>query len=436
MHTIYEIAQHVVLDQPYHKEESKPLQIGSQESRIYKILSESTKFEIIEKVRNFVQGTLSEELIENEINKDNAYLYLAAAKVIDLDTSPSEMVKSTYRIRELAVLNSKPEKDGRGKINMLNAFSMPPLDKEDIDLLLSNELDISHPIVKKAAFGEERNNHLKRIYTYGQKDAKVISEMVPVIEAVVKDRFQSMLKAADSLPIDTTVVYKGCSGAGKSFAIKKLTEQCLRGISAENAIQSTDNIKKEILTRTKNVFNDQQVFLLGFSTFKMLSEAMKEKYPKLSTVQEGWFNSTFTLEGLFKDLKVANLKLEMHDFDGDYEALCLRVLARYPGQNSQKTPLDDVERAFKTSRESREQLLKSLRENVDSYQFKFVQANGEVRDDIDPKSIVSDSAGVDKEIAATKKVRITEQHAKTFGESLNSFIGMTIEEAFEKAKAV
>jgi hypothetical protein len=167
----------------------------------------------------------------------------------------------------------------------------------------------------------------------------------------------------------------------------------------------------------------------------MLSEIMKNNYPKLSTIQEGWLNSTFAVEGLFKDLKSAGLKLEMHDFDGDYEALCLRVLARYQDKDSPKPPLDQVERGFKTSRESREQLLKSLRE-TDNYRFLFVHSDGVVNEKVDPMSIVSKSEGVNLEIEKTKKISITEKHAQIFGEYLNLFVGMTIEEAFEKAKAI
>jgi hypothetical protein len=431
MYTIYEIAQHVITDKPYEGKSVLPAEKGYQGSVAYTLLKGETNPEVLQKVRDFVSGKLSEDMIE--INKDSAYQYLAAAKVVDFDTIPAAMAKSTYKIREMAILHSAPEKDGRGEINMLNAFSMPPLHKENLDALLVNELDGSHPIVKKAAFGDERDGHLKRIYTYCQKESEIVPELVPVIEEVVRERFQTMMKIAEFLPKETTVIYKGCSGAGKSFALKQFTEKHIVGIDTETAVQSTDNVKNDIRRRTKNIYTDQHVHLLGFSTFKMLSEVMKENYPKLSTIQEGWLNSTIAVNGLFKDLKSADLKLDMHDFDGDYEALCLRVLARYQDKNSPKPPLDQVERGFKTSRESREQLLKSLRE-TDLYQFRFVHANGMIDENLNPKSLSSDPASVNQEIAATKKLVITAQHAEVFGGYLNLFVGMTIEAAFEKAK--
>jgi hypothetical protein len=429
MYTLYEIAQHVITEQPYTKKEQQ--QIGYQESRAYKLLEEAATLEILEKVRCFVKGSLSGDLIGQGINNENAYRYLAAAKVVDMDTPSSEMSKSTYKIREMALLCSKPEKDGRSEINMLNAFSMPSLIKDDVDLLLINELDISHPIVKKAAFGNERNIILSKIYTYCQKEALIIPEMVPVIEAVVRERFKAMTLVSDSLPIDTTIVYKGSSGAGKSFAIREFTKSKSENISSEIVVQSTDNIKNDIRTRTNKVFNMAQVHLLGFSTFKMLTEVMKEKGLKLSTIQEGWINSVPAVDTLFKDLKNSNQKLVMHDFDGSYEALCLRVLSRYKDDNAPKLPLDWVERGFKTSRESRGYLLQQLRD-VDNYQFTFVESNGEVVRDKDPRSVVSDPTEIDKDMELTKKIIINQEHTTTFGDSLNAFIGMTIEEAFEK----
>ena len=153
MCTIYEIAQHVITDKPYEKKAFQPIEMGSQGAVTYKLLTEETTFEILQKVRDFVRGNLSLELIE--INKETAYQYIAAAKVVDLDTDPSEMTKSTYKIREMALLRSVPENNGRGEINMLNAFSMPPVLKKDLDILLANELDNSHPIVKKALLLEK-----------------------------------------------------------------------------------------------------------------------------------------------------------------------------------------------------------------------------------------------------------------------------------------
>lgn len=435
MHTLYEIAQHVITDKPYETKAFQAIETGSQGAVAYRLLTEATNSDVIEKVRGFVRGEFSEESIGIQINNESAYLYLAAAKIIDLDTPRSEMIQSTYKIREMSLFRSLPEEGKRSVINMLNAFSTPPLDKKDSDILLVNEIDLDHPTIKNAKPGEEKNNHLKRVYTYSRKEAQIIPEMVSVIESVMRDRLQMMIKLANLLPPQTTVVYKGCSGAGKSFALKQLAEKSFQGISVEYAVQSSDNIKNDIRFRTKNIFNSQQLHLLGFATFKELSEAMVANYPTLSTLQEGWFNNSFGIESLFKDLISNGLKLEMHDFDGDYTALCLRVLARHQDLNIAKPSLYWIERSFKTSRESREQLLKSLRE-TDSYEFRFVHADGVVSEKIDPRSIVSRPEDVDLEIETTKNTIITEKDAHLFGEYLNTFIGMTIEAAFEKVKVI
>jgi hypothetical protein len=298
-----------------------------------------------------------------------------------------------------------------------------------------NEIDLDHPTIKNAKPGEERDNHLKRIYNYCRKEAQIAPEIVPVIESVIRDRFQMMIKVATLLPDETTVIYKGCSGAGKSFALKKLAEKYFKEIPIEGAVQSTDNVKNDIRSRTGNIFSTPQVHLLGFASFKELSEVMKDYHPRLSTLQEGWFNSSFAIEGLFKDLRSADLKLEMYDFDGDYTALCLRVLARHQDSDIAKPSLDWVERSFKTSRESREQLLKLLRQ-TDSYKFRFVHEDGVVDEKVNPMSIISNSENVNAEIENSKKTIITEKHSQIFGQYLNSFVGMTIKEAFEKVKVM
>lgn len=431
MPTVFEIVQHVILDKPYEKREFQPVKAGSQGSVTYKLLTEQTTNEILQKVRSFVSGNLPKGMLD--IDSNSAHQYLAAAKIVDLDTNPSEMAKSTYKIREMIVLRSKAEPNGRAQINMINAFSMPPVHKKEFDILFTNELDNNHPIIKSASNAAERNNYLTGIYTYCQKEAEIVPEIVPILEAVVRDRYQTMLKVSAFLPAETSVIYKGCSGAGKSFAITKFTEKNITGINVEVAVQSTDNLKNDIVQRTQNIFNNQQSHLLGFSTFKMLSEVMKNKYPKLSTLQEGWFNSTFALDALFKDVKNAELKLEIHDFDGSFEALCLRVLNRYQFKDSAKPPFNQIEQAFKSTRESRGQLLKFLRE-TDSYQFSYVHANGTVDDQMPPTSAVSDPEGVNLEIKMTKELVITREHSQLFGDYLNLFLGMTIEEAFEKLR--
>jgi len=424
MASIYSIASSVVNRQSY---ENKCFPLFST-SKTYQALFKATTPAALQQVREVVAGKLSSQ--DLVIDSTTAYQYLAAAKMVDIDTVDKQ--QSTYKIREMALFSSKAAKEGLDEMNMLNAFSTPPLDKEDIDILLANELDNSHPLVKKAAFGVERDKLLGRIYTYCQEEALIIPEIAQVIESVIKDRIEQMVQASQSFPEATSVVFKGCSGAGKSFALHR--QIAPYGIAVDRAVQSTDNLKNDIKARCGKIFSDQQVHLLGFSTFKMLSKVMKESNPTLSTIQEGWFNSVFAIETLFKDLKASGMRLEMHDFDGDYEALCLRVLARYKTPDAPKPPLEWVERGFKTSRESRAKLLEMLRP-TDQYEFSFVHRNGEVDLTVDPSVVPNDPTNLDQEMTSVKQTVITEAHVSVFGVSLQEFVGLTVEQAFTKAKA-
>ncbi|MDF2577329.1 MAG: hypothetical protein K0S74_813 [Chlamydiales bacterium] len=437
MLTIYDIARHTVTEQPY-ATKAYNTNISFQESQTYQVLSSTTNLDTIQNVKSYIEGKLLFEELSARVNTQNAHEYLAAAKLIDLENANQDAMNTTYKVRELCILRSSGTTNSKPEINMLNAFSNPPLVLNDVpvDLLLANELDNSHPLVQKAAFGEERNRYLAKIYTYAQKQALIIPEIIPLIEQVISSRFEAMKKVAEHLPEKTFVVFKGCSGAGKTYALEAFVAANTPGLSAEKAVQSTDNTKEDIRSRTGKIFSDQQAHLLSFSVFKMLVEVVKEEQPFLSTLQEGWFNSSFAIEGLFKDLNKSSLKLDMRDFDGDFEALCLRVLSRHNCPSAPKPPFEQVIRGFKTSRESRIQLLNSLR-SEDKYQFHFVNKNGEVDLTKDPKSISHlPSSTVDEEIEATKNVLITEQHSQLFGESLTNFIGLTIEDAFKKAKEV
>lgn len=428
--TVFEIVQHVIINKPYENRTFQPIVEGSNINKVCnKLLSETTP-EILMKVKDFVAGNLTEEMLGLE--STSAYQYLAAVKIVDLGNDPSKSVKSTYKIREMILSCSKTEANGRSQINMMNAFSLPPATKE-YDILIANEIDNNHPLVKNAVTAAERNAYLTGIYTYGQREAEIIPEMVPIIEDLVRDRSQAMLKINAFLPQETSVIYKGPSGAGKSFAIGKFTEENLKGIDADVAVQSADNIKNDLRRRTRNIFNTQQAHLLGFSILKMLSEVMKKTYPKLSTIQEGWYNSTFALDALFKDIKAAGLKLDVHDFDGSFEVICLRVLNRYRFKDSAKPALNEIEQAYKSTRETRAILLKSLRE-TDTYRFSYVHSNGVTDDKMQATAVVSDPDAVNRETTTTKALVITKEHAQFYGDYLNAFLGMTIEEAFEKVR--
>ena len=343
------------------------------------------------------------------------------------------MKNTTYKIRELCLSRSKGMEGGKEAINMMNAFSNPSENVEDLDLLLANELDNNHPIVQKASFGEERNVHLARIYTYAQRHAKIIPEMVKVVEEVIRERFQSMLSVSNSLPSHTSVIFKGCSGAGKTYALQHFSEKNLKDVLPFKVVQSTDNIKKDIIRRTGNVFSDNQVHLFGMTVFKMLTEVMKDHYPKISSIQEGWFNSEYAIKGFLSVAKKGGLKLDIRDFDGACEAIFLRVLSRRNDPNSPILPFPAIIRGFVTSRECRSLLLKNLREK-DDYRFSYVSKNGAIDNKMDPKEVIADKETIDAEIEKTKKTVITQVHVSLFGDSLKDFIGMTIENAFLKAK--
>ncbi|MEI8300965.1 MAG: hypothetical protein WCG10_05065 [Chlamydiota bacterium] len=429
MATIREIVQHIANGTPY-KNSSGYIR-GYQMSTGYQLLTQETSTDIIDIISRFICGFShqSESDLVDSINTENAYSYLAAAKIVDIDTSLDSKMQTTYAIRERILTCCRDQEDKRGKMTMLNAFSIPPLDKDDMDVLLVNELDDNHPLVRESS---ERDSLKARIYTYCQEKAQIISEALPYVEGLVRDRIKTMEKFSHHIPSKTSVVFREAQGAGELLTLKRLEKFCIKGVEVDKLVQSTDNLKKDLRGRIGTNFTDEQVHLLGLSTFTMLSKVMKATQSHISTFEERSLNSVSTITDLFKDLQVSDMTLEMHDFDGDYEAICLRTLANYQDPNSAKPSMELVERGFKKNRESRMHLLESLK-LTDRYECCFARKDNSV-DVVDPHSIDSSAGALDREIAETKVSIITEHHVQLFGESLRSFIDKTIEDAFKIAK--
>ncbi|MBX9744421.1 MAG: hypothetical protein K2X08_04340 [Chlamydiales bacterium] len=196
MATVLNIAKHVVTGEPY------PISFTphiARDSTVFRLLTAATTDSIVERVNNYIKGEGSGAAL-SEINDENAYEYLAATKLIDMITAPETMINSTYKIRELCLLKSKAVPGRRNEINMMNAFSTPPVDLEDIDLLLANEIDNGHPAVMGAPFGDPRNKILSKIYDYSQTKALVVPELVSIVEQVIAERFTAMTHSIESYP--------------------------------------------------------------------------------------------------------------------------------------------------------------------------------------------------------------------------------------------
>ena len=416
MATLVDIANHVVNGTPY------PHRLSNlKDTKNYQVLLSQTSENILQKVRNFVSNQLIFEEISKEINPHNAYQFLAAAKVVQMDTDSAKMFNSTYKIREFCAMNSPASTSEKSMINLMNAFSTPDSSFE-LDAFLANELDIASPVVTALPFGEPRNLLLQKIYNYSQKNAVVIPDIIPIIEKLMAERYRTMLDMHQKLPEATLMIYKGCSGSGKTYAIKQLSEKMFANVSMRKVVQSTDNVKKDLLDLLGQQFANQ-IHLLGFNLLKVLSETVKAKHASLSAIQEGWFHTTNIIDNLVNEASKMNLKLRIEDFDGSCEIVCLNVLAR----REEKLPLEQVIRSFKNSRESRAHLIKSLRPE-DTYQFHFMDKD---RSElvIDPSSLASTPEQVDQEIEQTKKTLITEEHVRLLSQ-LKPFLGLTIEEAF------
>ncbi|MDF2549533.1 MAG: hypothetical protein K0S07_600 [Chlamydiales bacterium] len=423
MYTLENIVRHVVLDEPYSSLPAPSID-DIRDSRGYNLLLNASTPEIVAKVRMYAQQRIPSLL---EVTRENATQYLAAAKMVDLEDATSQFEEATYKIRSLCILNSL-------KINLMNAFSTPPLypqasieHRHGIGAWLLTELDHAHETVLKAPSLEMRTLMMRHIYQYAEREARLIPKMVKLIEKIVSKRYLAAINSAKHQPEKTLTIYQGPAGSGKKDALKKRAAQT--GLKLSHLVQSTECIKLDIQKKTAGLYGGQDVHLLSFSLFKLFVEAMKEYNGQLSSIQEGCFFGADPL----RELLGAGLKAEIYDFDGDFKALSLRLLAQYKNQKGSKLSFDTILDLFKSCRKKRPELLDLVASRPeDRYHLSYVTSKGQVLEDKDPRSVASQPEQIEREIAEAKGALIEEAHLCIFGAALADFVGLTIEEAFKR----
>lgn len=392
----------------------------SQNGTAIRVLQSATTVEITQKVRECVENKMSEDDLRVLINSTNAHQYLAAAKLLDLESQSS----LTFLVRKTCVLCSN--------INLINAFTNPPLNKENLTVLLANELDNSHPEVIKVKDDREKSDLLlKSIYNYAQQEAQLTPEMKAIVEEIIAQRFRMIREVASKQPENTIIMFKGNSGTGKTYAIKQL-------LGSEDVVQSTDGIKNDLIAKTGGIYNNSKVHLLGMSIFKNLERLLKEHFSNLSLIQEQKLNSKTAIIDFFKSLSTQ--RLMMHDLEADFETQCMRILARMADPTCPTPPLDVIQRGYTTTRESRALLLSSLRE-CDTYQFTFAKNNGEIVQFPEGEESKRAAAALqynkeqgESEMSAVLQMPITSEHVRIFGSYLAPFVGKTVLETFGSVK--
>jgi len=394
-------------------------------------LNSATTPALIDRVNSYVTGKCDLEAF-HDIDHSTAYQLLAAVKLYDTTPGIIGAERSTHKLREICLIRSQTSAALLVQNTMLNAFSTPPLSLEDPDFMVT-ETNNLHPKVT-CLTGKDRTDASNRIHAYAQTQALFDPEIAAIIEDIIRLRFAYINEVSSHLPDKSIIVYRGSSGAGKSHALTKEVSRRTPHLTPALAVTSTDNLKKDLLEKIGKVYLDQTSFLLALSIRKVMNSEIETKAPDLSSLQEGWFNTGADIKTLFTHLNKQGLKLIMNDFDGDFEALALRVLARrsHPDNPQSPLPLAQLISGYKTCRETRCQVLTSLREG-DTYNFVYVNKQGEIITDKDPLSIPVDPSTLDSEIEATKNLVISEEHIKLYGEGLRDMIGLPFIAAYEKA---
>lgn len=379
---------------------------------------------IEEDVRSYVENKIDIDVIKAGITKESISQYLAAAKIIDLLIPLKAMANTTFEIRRLCYMADKEINGGMNVtgINLVNVFAMPQKDQNDLYLL--NGINPRHPDfdhLSASQSAEMRN----KIYEYSQNQVLFHAEAAAIIEKIIDVFYRSVAELGKMLPVNTTTVLRGCSGAGKSYYLQN-SPLSKKFEDISKILFSTNEIMNAIAEKFETT--PDQNFLLGLGIRKKLEANIKKHNPYLPILQEAWFKTRGDIDSLFNVDE--GRKLDIKDFDGPLRLITLRLLKRTSktDSNSALLSLDVIERIFKEHRQSRLYLLDKLGPH-DQYALQFSHSNQKIQwlTAQEAREFPFDL----HEVENYKHTIITRDDVNQVGDHLEIYIGKTIEDAFK-----
>lgn len=417
--TINEIAQYIVNPQSFNASTTENYYTCNEKVNAVQALREMTTPEIEDVVRSYVKNQISFDDLKTSINVQTIDQYLAAAKIIDMIIPYSEMINTTFQVRIECLKRDKEIRQGTNKTNtnIVNVFLLPC--ENETDPVFLNGVNNAHPMVKDDPV---KRNHMysvvrDKIYLHPEASKK-LCEILQIF-------YNSIVESSLKLPENTTTIFRGCSGAGKSYALMQQLQ--LEKISdVAKIVLSTDSIINLFTNDSNFKSTPDQTFLLGMLSRTALELAIKQHKPSLPLVQEGWYKIPAQINGLFVENRLTDIK----DFDGDFRIIALRMLSRFSQSNSNSLSLDIVWRNYCECRESRSYLIEKLRpEDTYNLQYSLNDGNFIQYTTETAKNLVVKPEEMEEAIAYV----INNEDVIKLGDCLRPYIGLTIAQAYTKA---
>lgn len=382
---------------------------------------------ILDEVSSYLNGNCFFDA-DSVITEKNFRDYLNVAKYLDL-LSNDGYQNSTYPIRCECLLKSN------GTLKTLEAFSyrLNPYFFEDFD---ENQQFLP--------------NKKYELYHAGQYELTFVPEWIEIQKRIIHEVVDTVKSFSSQLGYKNPrlILFTGTYGSGKSYQVRhhRLTEHLDFNPNALfSGVLGTDAIKQLYKVFFPGATGGQ-VHHEGVAIRLQIMKALFCHFPNLSILQEAVLSTESSIEEQFALAHDNGFKINLIDLDADLETACLRILKRDPSKGEANPHFRAIVAAEKMIRTNRSILQKKVQKSDDVSLYELIVSNkGQTH-------LVAQKQGETLVVFAGQEQRflealapsstmlqeqvanriITKEDCLLYGNQLEKFVGMTIEDALLK----
>lgn len=382
---------------------------------------------ILNEVSSYLNGN-SDFDVNSVITEKNYRDYLNAAKYFDL-LSNEGYQNSTYPIRRECLLKSN------GTIKTLEAFSYR------LNSLFFEDFDKDNQFLPNKKY---------ELYHAGQYELIFVPEWIETQKRIIREVVDTVQSFSIQLDYENPhfILFTGTYGSGKSYQVRhhRLTEHLDFDPNAFfSGVLGTDAIKQLYKVFFPGATGGQ-VHHEGVAIRLQIMKALFCHFPNLSILQEAVLSTESSIEEQFALAHENGFKINLVDLDADLETACLRILKRDPSKGEANPHFRAIVAAEKMIRTNRSILQKKVQKSDDVALYELIVSNkGETHlvaqkqgkvimvlpgqeerflEALEPSSLI-----IQEKVA--QRV-ITKDDCLLYGNQLEKFVGMTIEDALLK----
>lgn len=363
--------------------------------------------------------------VDFAITEENYRDYLNAAKYLDL--LPHDGYQNTsYSIRLACFLNSG------GRIKTLEAFSYR-LNSIFFDVFDENGVFLP--------------NKKYELYHAGQYELTFVPEWIGIQKQITRKVIDTIRSFSNQLGYENShlILFTGTYGSGKSYQTQH--HRLMKNIDFDpnalfTGVLSTDAIKRVYMALVSGATNGQ-VHHEGVAIRLQIMNCLFGYFPQLTIIQEAVLSTESSIENQFALASQNGYKVSLIDMDADLETACMRILTRDPSRGDAIPHFRAIIAAQKMIRTNRSFLHQKVQNSDDIVEYELIFSDrGETylvaqkqggnflvlpgQEDRFLGALSPTSPTIVEEVA--QRV-ITEDDCQVYGNQLEQFIGMKLEDA-------